>query len=55
MTRTGRTIGIVLTLAMFVFSAWMYLRTSDWVALIFAIGSFGYAIVFLKVTPGSKP
>jgi LEA14-like dessication related protein len=31
---------------MFLFSAWMYQRTGDWVAAVFAIGSLAYAVFF---------
>lgn len=48
MTPTGRIIGLVLTCIMFAFSAWMYQRTGDWVAAVFAAGSLGYAIFFFS-------
>jgi len=54
MSRAGRNIGVVLTLAMFVFSVWMYMRTGDWVALVFAAGSFGYAAFFFRVKTGNQ-
>jgi uncharacterized RDD family membrane protein YckC len=50
-SQTARAIGIVATLAMLVFSGWMYLQTGDWVALVFAAFSLGYGVFFLSVTP----
>ena len=47
MSEGARWVGLALTLAMFVFSCWMYLQTGDWVALVFAGGSFGYALFFM--------
>ncbi|TXS93026.1 hypothetical protein FV139_13835 [Parahaliea maris] len=47
MSQPARWLGLALTLAMFVFSSWMYLQTGDWVALVFAGGSFGYALFFM--------
>lgn len=51
MSPTARAIGIVVTLAMLVFSGWVYLQTGDWVALVFAVASLGYGIFFFSVTP----
>ncbi|WP_162845992.1 hypothetical protein [Seongchinamella sediminis] len=48
MTRTGKTVGLVATAAMFAFSTWMYLQTGDWVAAVFAIGSLAYALFFFN-------
>lgn len=53
-SQTARAIGIVATLAMLVFSGWMYLQTGDWVALVFAVFSLGYGIFFLSVTPRDR-
>jgi type IV secretory pathway VirB2 component (pilin) len=39
-------IGLVITGVMFLFSAWMYQRTGDWVAAVFALGSLGYGLFF---------
>lgn len=46
MTRAGKTIGLVGTAALFLFSAWVYLRTGDWVAVVFAAGSLAYGLFF---------
>ncbi|MDO8861849.1 hypothetical protein Q6D67_09065 [Haliea sp. E1-2-M8] len=54
MSQTARAIGIVVTLAMLVFSGWMYLQTRDWVALVFAAFSLGYGVFFLSVTPRDR-
>lgn len=48
MSATGRLIGLVVAVAMFLFSAWMYHRTGDWVAAVFALGSVGYAVFFFS-------
>ncbi|WP_170150131.1 hypothetical protein [Parahaliea mediterranea] len=55
MSNGARWIGLALTLLMFVFSTWMYLQTSDWVALVFAGGSFGYALFFLAAKKAGNP
>ncbi len=47
MSEGARWLGLALTLAMFVFSCWMYRQTADWVALVFAGGSFAYALFFM--------
>lgn len=46
MTNTGRLLGLLLTGAMFLFSAYMYQRTGDWVAAVFAVGSLAYGVFF---------
>ena len=46
LSQSGRVIGLVITGAMFLFSAWMYQRTGDWVAAVFALGSLGYGLFF---------
>ena len=46
MTPAGRLIGLTLTGAMFVFSAWMFQQSGDWVAAVFAAGSLGYGLFF---------
>ena len=46
MSRTGRAVALAVTLAMFVFSVWVYHNTGDWVAIVFALGSVAYAIFF---------
>ena len=53
-SQTARAIGIVVTLAMLVFSAWMYLQTGDWVALLFAVFSLGYGVFFFSITPRDR-
>jgi hypothetical protein len=44
--KVGRTAGIVITGVMFIFSAYMYQRSGDWVAAVFAAGSLGYGLFF---------
>ena len=46
MSETGRFIGLVVAVAMLVFSAYIYLRTGDWVALVFIAGSLAYGLFF---------
>ena len=43
-----RIIALVITAAMFLFSTWMYSRTGDWVAVVFAVGSVAYGIYFFS-------
>lgn len=54
MPQVGRIIGLVLAVAMFLFSAWMYSRTGDWVAILFALGSAAYAFFFFHDVLGKK-
>ena len=42
----GRVVALLVACGMFLFSLWMYSRTGDWVAIIFALGSAAYAIYF---------
>ena len=51
LTRTGKTVGLVATAAMFAFSAWMYQQTGDWVAAVFAVGSLAYGLFFYSQNP----
>lgn len=37
---------IGLCLGMFAFSAWIYIETNDWVAIIFMIVSLAYGVLF---------
>ncbi len=46
MSPTARRIGLIIAAAMFAFSCWIYLRTGDWVAAVFALGSVAYALFF---------
>lgn len=52
MTSTGRRIGLIAATLMFVFSTWMYLRTGDWVAILFAAGSLAYGVFFFSRSDG---
>jgi hypothetical protein len=52
MSNTGRYIGLLLTAAMFAFSSWMFIQTSDWVAAVFAVGSLAYGLFFLTTSRG---
>ena len=39
-------LALFLSAGMFAFSAWMFLETGDWVALVFAGGSLAYGLFF---------
>ncbi len=43
----GRLAGLCLALAMAGFSGYMFLRTGDWVALLFLVGSLAYTLFFV--------
>jgi hypothetical protein len=47
LSSTSRLVGLVIATAMFVFSAVVYFRSGDWVAVIFMLGSLGYGAFFL--------
>ncbi len=47
MSGGARLVGLVIAAAMFVFSVWMFTRTGDWVAAVFAIGSMAYGLFFM--------
>jgi hypothetical protein len=42
-----RTLGLLVALGMFIFSVVIYLKTGDWVAAMFALGSLAYFVFFL--------
>ena len=48
MSSTGRLVGLVIAIAMLLFSGYIYLRTGDWVALVFIAGSLGYGVFFFS-------
>ena len=48
LSSTARTVGLVIAACMFVFSAYMYVSTGDWVAAVFAAGSLAYGIFFFS-------
>jgi hypothetical protein len=48
MTLKTKAIALMLALAMFIFSSYMYVKTGDWVAAVFAVGSIAYALFFLR-------
>ncbi len=54
MSNTARAIGLVLCLGMLVLSTWMYVRTGDWVAAVFAVGSMAYGVFFMSSGGGFK-
>ncbi|RLA49164.1 MAG: hypothetical protein DRQ98_14195 [Gammaproteobacteria bacterium] len=52
-SKAGRTIGLLLTCAMFAFSTHIFIQTGDWVAAVFAVGSLGYGLFFLSAATGN--
>ena len=48
MSGPARLVGLVVALAMLLFSSYIYLRTGDWVALVFIAGSLGYCVLFFS-------
>ncbi|MFV0276355.1 MAG: hypothetical protein ACK5HY_04115 [Parahaliea sp.] len=50
MSHTARWLGLLAALAMLAFSGWMYWRTGDWVALVFAVGSLAYGLFFFAAS-----
>jgi hypothetical protein len=46
MSKTARILGLVAALAMLMFSAGIYLKTGDWVAAMFGLGSVAYIVFF---------
>lgn len=49
-----RLFALLIAAAMFAFSAWMYTRTGDWVALVFALGSVAYGVYFFGTLKDNK-
>ena len=47
MPAIARYIAAALALAMLVFSVFVFLRTGDWVAMLFVLGSLAYLLFFL--------
>ena len=54
MSTTARLIALAITAAMLAFSSWVYIRTGDWVAAVFAIASLAYGLFFLAGTGRDK-
>jgi hypothetical protein len=54
MPAIARSIALLLAAAMFAFSTWIFMQTGDWVAVIFALGSVGYAVYFFSTAPPGK-
>lgn len=48
LSNPGRLIGLLLAIAMMLFSGYVYFRTGDWVAVVFLLGSVGYVALFLS-------
>ena len=54
LSRTSRRVGLGIAVAMFFFSAAVYLKSGDWVAAVFALGSIAYALFFLTTVGGDS-
>ena len=54
MSKFAQTLGTIIALAMGLASAYVYLKTGDWVAAVFCIGSIGYLLFFVSQR-GRKP
>jgi len=54
MASVGRWLALVVAVAMFVFSPWIYSRAGDWVAIVFAVGSAAYATYFFTSARDGK-
>jgi hypothetical protein len=52
MSPVARSAALIVAMAMFLFSVWMFSRTGDWVAAIFALGSVAYGLFFFSSGPG---
>ena len=55
MSTYARVIGLIVAVAMGAFSAYIFLKTGDWVAAVFFIGSVAYAVVFVSTHVAIKP
>jgi len=55
MSRAGRFLALIVAIAMFCFSLWIYSRTGDWVAIVFALGSAAYATYFFTSARDRSP
>ena len=49
LSRTSRVAGVGIAALMFLFSAGVYIKSGDWVAAVFAVGSLAYGAFFLAV------
>lgn len=54
MSATARLIGLVVAIAMLLFSCYMYLTVGDWVALVFIAGSLGYIVLFISTAKDDR-
>lgn len=54
MSETARIIGLVIAVAMLLFSCYMYLTVGDWVALVFIAGSLGYIVLFISTAKDKR-
>jgi len=54
-SKLGRMIALILAGILFVASTLVFLRSGDWVASVFALGSLAYFRFFFAVYPRMKP
>ncbi|MDE0951724.1 MAG: hypothetical protein OSA45_10680 [Halioglobus sp.] len=54
LSKFGRIIGLTVALAMFSLSVFFYVKTSDWLAGVFALGSLAYFLFFYFVYRGKN-
>jgi hypothetical protein len=55
MFSTAQVLALLAAVGMFIFSAYMYLNTGDWVASVFALGSLCYFVFFLLIYKRNNP
>ena len=54
LSNTSRMAGLAIAGGMFIFSAYMYVSTGDWVAAVFSAGSIGYGLFFFTTRGGNS-
>jgi len=54
MSHSARILGLTAAVLMGAFSAWMYVKTGDWVAAVFCLGSVAYFVLFTTGGAGKK-
>ena len=48
MSKFARSLGLIAALVMGLFSGYIYLKTGDWVASVFCLGSVAYFLLFIS-------
>ncbi len=54
MSNFARSLGLIAALVMGLFSGYIYLKTGDWVAAVFCLGSVAYFLFFVSRHTGQK-